>query len=413
MIKIVIVEGSLNHTNRGINAITRGTIFSIVRNFPEFSVEIFIFRLGKTNAQFKHTLIFNGYNVSVCEGTVKYYFSFIFTFLSFILQWLPKKWIRRILRKLKVLNILLDADIIIDISQGDSFADIYGTKQFFYMFFNKFVAKCCGIKYIFFPQTIGPFKNKIIRKLAGHILSGAEMVFVREGNSWQYLNNIFDGKINLKLASDQAFLMPPEKVDDADLDRFIKENKSVIGFNISGFLASSSKIHDQILGKNIDYTESIESVINHYCENSNLGVLFIPHTNQDYVVSLYIYNRIQSKYEDKIFLIKPKYNEAQLKYIISKCDFFVGSRMHACIAALSSYVPTIPIGYSHKFDGIMKQLGLEQFVVIIQGESSSIVEKIKKAFESKDSIKQRLQKIIPPTQEAALECSKVLYGIIR
>jgi polysaccharide pyruvyl transferase WcaK-like protein len=45
-----------------------------------------------------------------------------------------------------------------------------------------------------------------------------------------------------------------------------------------------------------------------------------------------------------------------LKGYISKCSFFVGARTHSTIAAYSSGVPTLVIGYSVKSRGIATDL---------------------------------------------------------
>ena len=44
------------------------------------------------------------------------------------------------------------------------------------------------------------------------------------------------------------------------------------------------------------------------------------------------------------------------------CDVFVGGRMHANIAALSQETPTVAVSYSHKFRGIMSELGQSAYV---------------------------------------------------
>ena len=49
-----------------------------------------------------------------------------------------------------------------------------------------------------------------------------------------------------------------------------------------------------------------------------------------------------------------------MKYLIGQCDFFVGSRMHSCIAAVSQCVPAVSIAYSDKFIGVMATLGLSR-----------------------------------------------------
>ena len=55
----------------------------------------------------------------------------------------------------------------------------------------------------------------------------------------------------------------------------------------------------------------------------------------------------------------------ELKYIISHCRMFVGARTHATIAAYSSCVPTLVVGYSVKARGIARDLfGTEENYVL-------------------------------------------------
>ena len=55
----------------------------------------------------------------------------------------------------------------------------------------------------------------------------------------------------------------------------------------------------------------------------------------------------------------------QLKGYIAKCRFFVGARTHATIAAYSTEVPTLVVGYSIKSRGIAKDIfGSEENYVI-------------------------------------------------
>lgn len=56
------------------------------------------------------------------------------------------------------------------------------------------------------------------------------------------------------------------------------------------------------------------------------------------------------------------YSAPELKAVIGKCDLFIGGKMHANIAATSMHVPTVGMQYGHKFYGIMRLLGQEQYV---------------------------------------------------
>jgi colanic acid/amylovoran biosynthesis protein len=58
------------------------------------------------------------------------------------------------------------------------------------------------------------------------------------------------------------------------------------------------------------------------------------------------------------------YTGAELKAFIGTCRYFVGSRMHATIAALSQEIPTVTLAYNHKTLGINGEvLGQGDFLI--------------------------------------------------
>jgi polysaccharide pyruvyl transferase WcaK-like protein len=60
--------------------------------------------------------------------------------------------------------------------------------------------------------------------------------------------------------------------------------------------------------------------------------------------------------EEQVRLLPGGLSAGQLKGAIARCRFFVGARTHSTIAAFSSGVPTIAIGYSQKARGICRDL---------------------------------------------------------
>lgn len=62
-------------------------------------------------------------------------------------------------------------------------------------------------------------------------------------------------------------------------------------------------------------------------------------------------------------MITGEYDQFEIKGIIGCFDFFIGSRMHACIAAISQKVPTAAVAYSKKFNGVFESIGLGHMVV--------------------------------------------------
>ena len=88
-----------------------------------------------------------------------------------------------------------------------------------------------------------------------------------------------------------------------------------------------------------------------------------------------------------------------MKYIISKCECFVGARTHATIAAYSTCVPTLVVGYSVKARGIAKDLfGTEQdYVLPVQSLTNEyqLVNGFKWLHDKKESIRSHLKEFLP------------------
>lgn len=71
-------------------------------------------------------------------------------------------------------------DCMLDISAGDSFADIYGRKRFFWMSITKYAALMRNMPLVLSPQTIGPFTRQPYKLLAGDIMSRAKLTVARD-----------------------------------------------------------------------------------------------------------------------------------------------------------------------------------------------------------------------------------------
>ena len=96
----------------------------------------------------------------------------------------------------------------------------------------------------------------------------------------------------------------------------------------------------------------------------------------------------------------------ELKGYIGSCRFFVGARTHATIAAYSSLVPTLVIGYSVKARGIARDLfGTEEgYVLPVQKlqDPGELVRAFSGIYEREAEIRGNLQEIMPSYVERAL-----------
>ncbi len=100
----------------------------------------------------------------------------------------------------------------------------------------------------------------------------------------------------------------------------------------------------------------------------------------------------------------------ELKGYIGRCRFFVGARTHATIAAYSSLVPTLVVGYSVKARGIARDLfgTWENYVVPVQGleKPEDLTQGFLWLMAHEGEIRQHLEKIMPDYQKKALLTGK-------
>jgi polysaccharide pyruvyl transferase WcaK-like protein len=163
-----------------------------------------------------------------------------------------------------------------------------------------------------------------------------------------------------------------------------------------------------MFGLCVDYEDLISSLIDFLVEERGTTVLLIPHVfgekgESDQPACEKMYERLRAKHANKLGLVRGIYDHHEIKYIIGQCDFFVGSRMHACIAALSQNIPAVAIAYSDKFVGVMNTVGVHFLVADARRMTKQeILETISQAYERRDMIRSQLQSRMPEIRQTVL-----------
>ena len=77
-------------------------------------------------------------------------------------------------------------------------------------------------------------------------------------------------------------------------------------------------------------------------------------------------------------IVAPAFESAlDAKSYISNMDFFMGSRMHSTIGAISSGVPTVPFSYAHKFESLYNKIGYHYILSATKISTQEALEQIK------------------------------------
>lgn len=246
-----------------------------------------------------------------------------------------------------------------------------------YAYINQYVRKKVR-KTVLWGCSVEPelCKDKTIKK----DIEKYSFILARESISYKALKEI---NSNTYLLPDPAFFLPKEEVDIPE--GFIP-NKTV-GINLSPLIFK--------YGNECNILNSFKKLIDYILFNSKDQVALIPHVvwhhNDDQKVLYTLYEKYKDN--DRVLLIDD-HNCMQQKFIISQCKRFVGARTHSTIAAYSTCVPTLVVGYSVKAKGIAKDLfgNIDNYVLPVQNiaDSDQLTEKYKWLVEHEEEIKSKL-----------------------
>lgn len=294
-----------------------------------------------------------------------------------------------------------ECDFVWDFTGGDSFSDIYGMKRFCMNTSLKQLAIWSKTKFVVAPQTIGPFENKFAILWAKHILKKAEICFVRDSVSKEYVKQTFG--IDACLTTDVAFALPYEK-------GFIKEEKKTyIGFNPSGLLWRKTKGFQVSKHISLDYKEYVKRVLEFLCDDNRYKVCLIPHVFLKNCMfdesDMAACNEIKELFP-QVEILCDYETPMDAKQIISSMDVFIGARMHATIASFSTGVATIPVSYSRKFEGLYHDLEYPYLIGASYMTTEEAVEKTIEWIEHRDMLEEKINaaaSIIEERQNAFLE----------
>lgn len=281
------------------------------------------------------------------------------------------------------------ADFIFDIGQGDSFADIYGEKRFNLINRIHKVAQSYNKPYCLLPQTIGPFKDNDIQKMANQSIQKSSLVMARDTQSLNYVLGNVPSQKNVDEYIDVAFFMPYHKKQFDS--QFIH-----VGLNVSALLWNGGYTRNNQFGLTVDYQQLVCEIIEYFLALPNVKLHLIPHVvagerniENDYEVSFEIYEKYN--HPDLIlseFFLGP----IEAKNYIAGMDFFMGARMHSTIAAFSTGVPVVPMAYSRKFNGLFADtLSYPHLADMKKDNNPAILQLIQESFSNREALKTEIE----------------------
>lgn len=238
-------------------------------------------------------------------------------------------------------------------------------------------------------EFLDPQKHK--KKIES--LKKFDLITARETITYDTLKSL--GFENVKYYPDPAFTLPTV----VPAEEMFSDGNDTVGINISP-LAQLFESGDSIMLKN--YVGLVKYIL----ENTSFNIALISHVRcQDTDDSSAAAKLCEFFPNEKRIKIFDKENAEELKGYISKCRFFIAARTHASIAAYSSCIPTLVVGYSVKAKGIAKDLfgTYDGYVLPVQElrEEGSLAEVFSKLMENEDKVRAHLREIMPEYKKKA------------
>jgi colanic acid/amylovoran biosynthesis protein len=253
-----------------------------------------------------------------------------------------------------------------------------------------------GAKTVLWGCSIEPsvINNKVIKDLKRY-----DLINTRESLTYNAL---------LQLGISDNVVIYPDPAFQLDLVElplpvgFDKDN--TIGINISPLIIDKEQNSGQTMNNYI-------ALIQHIIVTTDCKIALIPHVVKEDNDDRIPLNTLYKKFKDtgRVVMI-PDHNCMELKGYISRCRMFIGARTHATIAAYSTCIPTLVVGYSVKAKGIAKDIfgTYDNYVISVQSlkDKNDLINSFEWMKTNELGIRNQLKRIMPDYCAKAIEAGE-------
>lgn len=260
----------------------------------------------------------------------------------------------KLLGKREAFDEVVFSDVLKEARKSDYFLSIggdnycYGHNSFIYLV-NRMMDKAY-VKRILWGASVEPeaIDEQMLKDLQGY-----DKIWARESLTYDALQS--KGLSQTFLLPDPAFVLDKEELPLPN--GFVEGN--TVGINVSPMIIGYEKNQGMAL-------QNYVNLLKYIIEETDMHVALIPHVvwshNDDRKPLIQLYDMFKDT--GRVVMIED-HNAIELKGYIARCRFMVVARTHASIAAYSTQVPTLVVGYSVKARGIAKDIfGTEENYVL-------------------------------------------------
>lgn len=402
--KIVIVNAHSFH-NLGDAAILQTMVDSLCQEFPSCEIVVCSDTPEKDQTAYKDVRVLGiDYPWLKVPSYLKRLVSIFFHIRFWLNIFLHKSGFKKVVPlqhdALLLIDEIASADLVV--SCGGGYINSLG--KLFTRISHIYAGIIFGKPTVLYSQSVSDLRSFWHRWLVAFVINRCDLFVAREKQTLEYLHFLGVSDEKVRLHADSAFLQGFVKkgVGEDLLADVAPLAKRKIGMTITRWSFPGHDNPEQLFKHYIDSIHRLTSVV---ISELDCDLYIFPQVtgpnrySDDRVTAKEIFSQFDT---ERIHLLEKEYSPEQLKGMIACMDLFVGTRMHSNIFALGAQVPTLAIAYQEKTIGIMRELGLERWVLDINTiDSNSLVVKIVALWEDRDNIALKLHKLIPEIVQSA------------
>ncbi len=287
------------------------------------------------------------------------------------------------------------ADLVLDLS-GFALSDQRSLKRRLTFCAEILCSRWLGTRHVLFTQAFGPFRHPVTRALARFTLPQASLIIARGQQTLVHLSQLgLPQKMEIPVCSDSAFLLPPASPEAAE--QILEQAAPPSGLPLFGIIPNMQVYHRSHRpdGRN-SYIDLLAEAARYARSTFAAQVVFLCHEHDEHRKDDEWLTRQILAHDPSLqdsIIIPGTHSAPELKAIIGRFDFVLASRFHSIVAAISTSTPFLVVGWAHKYQELVADIGMAQsvFDVSRQFSADDLLQAIDKGWRQRETTRQQLQ----------------------
>jgi len=263
---------------------------------------------------------------------------------------------------------------------------------FFLTAFHLWMATIAEKPLYLLPQSIGPLRHARERVFLQYILSKARLIFLRDELSARLVASLGKRSKSFRavVVPDLAFTLDVLSTDQGrellSPFRFSELKGPKLGVTVLDW----QRLNPAFQGQE-RYERAVASALDFFISQYRGYAFLFPQVRgpslaeNDLIPAKRVYT--YANQQDRIFIVEHVGSKEQLLSAYGLMDMLLGTRLHSVIFAFTQGVPVLAIAYQPKTIGVLRTVGLEQWVINIEEVTGTrLIQLLTQLWNQRDSV---------------------------